>query len=694
MPSARSRPALVVTTGFDEYQQELLRGVLPVLAPHGPVLVINSFNFTEEGLSFPVEQLIRRVAPYGVLATTCVSPQEERDLVAVLTDLGVPTVRIGVRVPGMTCVRGDDLAGMRAVMRHLLDERGVRRPAHARGVAHQPDAVRREQVFREELTARGIPVDEELIFDGFFWHETTYRELRSLLQRRRDLDAVVAANDLSALGALKALTDEGLRVPEDVLVTGFDNDTSALSWPTLTTVDPALREQGAAAARQLLQEVAGGSAVDEVLVPSTVVVRGSTRAWAPGDPGQFAAAVHIAGVAQEQLAARDALWALNFDLSACTSVPEVATTLAGSHLSRLGVHRCFIGIYTRDPLTRPVPAGEPGGTGEPLRARVVLDYRNGHQEPVADEVFPLGQLLPSALREELATGLLLFQPLSSSESPLGYLLLEMGQGANVASDWLRLSLSRTLETLFSTQAIKNHATNLERTVARRTFELASRSEQLQAEVEVRRRTEERLQQAVADLHRIAMSDGLTQLANRVALREHLTAQWEALARAGDELAVLMIDVDLFKAYNDHYGHVQGDEALRTVASCLARAARCPQDLAGRYGGEEFVLILPGSSLEAARLVAERFRASLAEAAIPHERSSVAPVMTASVGIAVARAEHGLDAWQVVERADQVLYQAKTQGRDQVRGVRLGPGLSMPGVPQARAASPGSVPSPR
>ena len=127
----------------------------------------------------------------------------------------------------------------------------------------------------------------------------------------------------------------------------------------------------------------------------------------------------------------------------------------------------------------------------------------------------------------------------------------------------------------------------------------------------------------------------------------------------------MVDVDLFKAYNDHYGHLAGDEALRTLASLLVRSVHKPEDLACRYGGEEFVLILPRSGARAALAVATRFRRLLAEAAIPHAASPVAPAVTTSIGIATSLPLPDENPDTVLEAADKALYQAKARGRNRV-----------------------------
>ena len=125
----------------------------------------------------------------------------------------------------------------------------------------------------------------------------------------------------------------------------------------------------------------------------------------------------------------------------------------------------------------------------------------------------------------------------------------------------------------------------------------------------------------------------------------------------------MLDVDMFKAYNDCYGHLQGDETLRKVASCLARGVRELDDLACRFGGEEFAVVLPGTGMRGALVVARRVRALLAAEAVPHNTSTVSPVVTVSIGIAVSESGCRADPLSMISSADGALYQAKLQGRD-------------------------------
>jgi diguanylate cyclase (GGDEF)-like protein len=162
-----------------------------------------------------------------------------------------------------------------------------------------------------------------------------------------------------------------------------------------------------------------------------------------------------------------------------------------------------------------------------------------------------------------------------------------------------------------------------------------------------------------------MLDGLTRIANRTAFQQHLDRFGHGDPSERPSLALLFVDVDQFKAYNDEYGHVMGDEALCAVAACLAQAVRYPDDLACRWGGEEFAALLPGSGSEDALVVAERFMVLLNDAHIPHAGSTVADRLTASVGIAVVATDRPVDSAALITAADRALYRAKELGRNRI-----------------------------
>jgi diguanylate cyclase (GGDEF)-like protein/PAS domain S-box-containing protein len=161
----------------------------------------------------------------------------------------------------------------------------------------------------------------------------------------------------------------------------------------------------------------------------------------------------------------------------------------------------------------------------------------------------------------------------------------------------------------------------------------------------------------------AVTDGMTGLGNRRAFDERLEQEWQRAIRAQSSLALLMIDVDYFKAYNDTFGHLQGDGALTLVSACITENLRRPADFAARYGGEEFVVILPDTDDVGAFHVAENIRKAVAARGLAHPSNPTA-VLTASIGLTSRRPVPGSEASNLIQLADAALYQAKQNGRNQ------------------------------
>jgi len=202
----------------------------------------------------------------------------------------------------------------------------------------------------------------------------------------------------------------------------------------------------------------------------------------------------------------------------------------------------------------------------------------------------------------------------------------------------------TLAQHFNTMAgtLMRNQEQLEERVDERTRDLAAANEQLAA---------------------LSMTDAMTGIANRRRFDEALERELQRASRAGTPLALLMIDVDFFKKYNDHYGHQQGDACLRSVAMLLQSHARRAGDLAARYGGEEFTLIAADTDPAAANALAETIRAGVEALRLPHVDSPMG-VLTASVGVVALVPTSTTSAAQILGLADQAMYRAKDQGRNQ------------------------------
>ncbi len=177
------------------------------------------------------------------------------------------------------------------------------------------------------------------------------------------------------------------------------------------------------------------------------------------------------------------------------------------------------------------------------------------------------------------------------------------------------------------------------------------------------------------LRKLVFLDGLTGVFNRRYFDQQLAIEWARAARSESALSVILIDVDFFKPYNDHYGHQAGDDCLRQIATTLKAALKRPADLVARYGGEEFVCILPDTSFEDAMRMAQQLEQQVRAKQIPHQQSDISPVVTISLGVA-ARSEQDpslisanrpSDSAALLALADARLYLAKSQGRGQACG---------------------------
>ena len=173
-----------------------------------------------------------------------------------------------------------------------------------------------------------------------------------------------------------------------------------------------------------------------------------------------------------------------------------------------------------------------------------------------------------------------------------------------------------------------------------------------------------LSKTIKDLFHKANFDALTSIYNRRYMETSLVHIMELLSRSNDLLSVFMLDIDHFKKYNDNFGHDQGDECLRSVASALASCITRAGDFAARYGGEEFIAVLPSTDEAGARNIAEKLLESVRALEIPHPHNTAAPHVTVSIGFTTGKVSHTQNWEEYVKRADDALYKSKKHGRNQ------------------------------
>lgn len=624
----------VVVNRVEDYVLPVVRGLGEVLHGSGASLLVLAQPPDESGGHDPwLRRLVRAGAVDGLVLTGVVGTWQGIPSVdALVSDLGghggVPLVTLGSVLPGVPDVSCDNADAVRALVDHVVRDAGRRHPLLLAGPEGNTDSAEREDAARRAFAAHGVALTDDDVVRGDFARELAYRRLGEALARRAAagapcVDAVLAVNDEMALGALDALAVAGLRVPDDVVVTGFDDTLAArTSRPRLTTVDQQLVEQGRQVAALLLDQLAGRPVPQRVRTPYRLVVRSSTTA--PGDPttddleGALAAArAEVDGVRR--------LLDLQQGLLGASDETTLTEELA-AHVPRTDVRRMLL-VRARE-------------------GRARLLWASGTEPVVAgQETHALEELLPPSHRDELDRGTLVVHLLGREGRESGLLVHEQADLDRWTGQALEQGLSGALETLRRTDELTAYAIELERQVDARTSQL---------------------QRANQRLHAALLVDGLTGVQNRIAFDEALAAAWAEHQDGGGAFAVLMCDVDRFKLYNDTAGHLAGDGCLREVASCVADAVRGRDDLVARFGGEEFAVLLPGADEAGAAQVARRVLERVRAARLAHPGLGPGGTVSLSIGVASTAGRDDLrSADDLVRRADAALYRAKAAGRDRV-----------------------------
>lgn len=185
------------------------------------------------------------------------------------------------------------------------------------------------------------------------------------------------------------------------------------------------------------------------------------------------------------------------------------------------------------------------------------------------------------------------------------------------------------------------------------------------DISERKKTEEKLLSLQKELEALSFKDELTGIPNRRMFDSVMEMEWGNAQRSKQPLSLILLDIDYFKQYNDHYGHVQGDSCLKSVGRILSKAATRSRDFFARIGGEEFVVILPETDKKAAAKIAERCQNLLFKEQIPHEKSPVSQILTISLGLGTITPSLSDKPINFIEEVDRRLYQAKEKGRNRI-----------------------------
>ena len=626
--------AVLVDGGVD-YPRRLLSGLRSGLQAAGwRLAVVHSWPDGRHDAD-----LLVRAMNTGQLSGLVVTPQRDDVLSTTVMraahESGAQVVTVGSAPSQALSVHAENGELMDALLDHVFTEHEARRPVLLQGNTGSFDAGQRHDSFNSAVRRHAVADRHVRILPAGFHREPAFRALSRCLREGFQPDLVVAANDEAALGALEALAMAGLSVPHDVMVTGFDNS-PASALVGLTSIDQNLEEQGRAAAEALLHNRPALAAVG-----GRLMLRESTR-----DRGTVRSV--LATPARNRLGM---VYDLHRTLMGCRSVNEVVDELA-PRLPRLGIKRFALAIRIR------------ASCGAPQAQIVLLSADGVRLDPIGSSV-PEHELLLEDVGGNFPEGAS-FRTLVGSSIVHGVMLhdIEEDEETRLVTAALQTALSQVIDSIAKeaelrrqAEALRAHAANLEDLVVARTVAL-------EKEVEIRAATEARLKRLNLELTKVSLVDELTGLANRRALDRALAHAVHGAAE--HPVGLVLMDLDEFKSYNDHYGHVGGDVCLTLVARAVRGCLRRSTDLAARYGGEELALVLPGAD--------EALTASVANAAVTAVRSlglehslSAHGVVTMSAGWSVVRRSGEASVDQLKTSADTALYKAKSNGRNGVVG---------------------------
>ncbi len=667
-----SRTIALVMNELTDYSYEISVGAQSLFAEQGYDCIAITGKHLDDPGSKPhnsIYQLLNTKLFAGALvyAYTLENNTELTYLPKFLAPLApLPIVSVGAKVANYKSIVVDHEHGMTQLMDHLLMQKCYKQFLFVRGLSTNADSVLREKIFCNRLQAHGLLADAEMI-DGYFDGDVVYKEMIKRFRTYTTAAAmfptvVVCANDRMAVAAIEALEDIGLRVPEDIAVTGFDNSREcANSHVPLTTVAQPLRAMGEQAAQMLLKEMAGTALVDQI-VPTHLIVRSSC--------GTTSLSTTISlGIQSESSQTGNAHWKvklkqrnylshlatnLNIKLMEQTDLRELQAELL-SLFPRLGISRCCIVLY------------EDGHQHIGAPARIFMAYDEATPalpEFCTTERFDSKELICPHLLQKIQSGSFCeLTPLVVGAECFGYMFFAWETYYFTDFITLPVIISSALRNIYQMQSLQEYASSLAYKVEERTQELYLTNRRLQHEVHERRNSELALRAANEKLQRLASIDGLTQLANRTALDEYLSHLCAVQPESATALSMLLCDIDYFKNFNDTYGHQAGDECLQAVAQILQNFATQSTAMAARYGGEELVLLLPNVSERLASSVAEKLLHAIVTLAIPHAHSSVANHVTLSIGVITIPPHQSITVKELIFQADRALYQVKLNGRN-------------------------------
>ena len=524
----------------------------------------------------------------------------------------------------LDCVHTDESEAITPLLHHLLDEHKLKKICFLAGYKGHPDSEARLNSYRRAMAEHGLTVDEEKdIHHGNMWYNCGPEAYEKFFSNPEDRpEAIVCANDYMAAGLARQLLTHGVRVPEDVIVTGFDNVSNLnLDELKLTTVEQDFTRMTKAAILELDRQIRTGDSRKHreknvsIGIPGQLVLSESCGCG-QRDSAYFTAINKENAHQIDVLNNREVgMTYLTIEMGGCDDLKQMHQVLIDKKDDTPGLQDLYVCLFQsgRNEAGEPVFAKEM--TDTVCLVHVMKDKEDCGMPMVS---FERTQLLP-ALAERAEPQVLYLMGLHQNEFAYGYAMFHYYPGVIPSTFFQHFNvvLSGALSNI--------HKRN-----------------------EILALYEERRLSSITDV--------MTRLLNRRGLEEKLLPEWHGLCARRENVTFIMFDMDHLKDINDTYGHQAGDFAIRAMGAAL-RAAATKDAVTARMGGDEFLTILPGADQRAAKDYVKRFEKELAAINAREKRSF--PV-EASSGIFAVKLDELMTLEQCIRMSDEVMYKVKEE----------------------------------
>ncbi len=626
-----SRPTeiAVIVAGIDEeYQNAILEGIfsfakknninISCFAPIGGVISISKYDIGE----YNIFSLINYDLFDGVilLTNTISDPAEKERIISKVKTSKLPAVVFDCDdYPEFYNIKIDNTSAMRQIVEHVIKVHGARTVNYISGPLTNPEAEDRYNAYISVMAENGIPVDTRRVFFGEFRAQDGRKAVRTFQKCSLPMpDAIISANDNMALAAIEELRNIGYNVPEDLIVTGFDNTFNARHHsPSLTTVDRPLEEEGFKACQVILDMIEGRTNDHEINLMATPVFAGSCGCRSRYDEDVDTYKQNVFKRLTDCHNDIAILNRLTTDLADNDTLEDVINDI-GSYIHELHLERfclCLCSNWDESfregwklnknhkPQTR--------GYTQKMRAPLIID----HDKQFSVESFNSSDMYP--YRDGKGGNVSLFLPLHFREVCLGYYIISNSEFPlkSMLCHSIMLNISYSIENI------------------RKLLNLNS---------------------MIHELDKLYVNDPLCNIFNRNGFIRAADTIFNRCKKSGEKMLISFIDMDGLKLINDNFGHKEGDFALQRLASVISNC--CDRNyICARFGGDEFIILGSGAHEGDIEALEANFKIQLENINSiinkPYE-------ISASIGSIMSEVTDDLLLFTLITQADEIMYEKK------------------------------------